>query len=92
MALSPQDQAYWKEKLGWKGFGFLLASTMIIGCVIWPLLLFVQDWLRGHAGDWAWSDGLDIAKGNFSLALLVTVIMWFFGWFFYWMRWLPSRR
>lgn len=92
MALSPQDQAYWKEKLGWKAFIFLLASTIVIGCVIWPLMLFVIDWSSGRAGDWNLSDAWYIATANFPLALLVSVLMWILGQVYYWMGWLPSRR
>lgn len=92
MPLSPQDQAYWKEKLGWKAFVFLLLSTSIMGCIVWPLVLFALDWSGGHADQWTWADALAMAQSHFPLALLVTVIMWFFGQLYYWMGWLPSRR
>lgn len=92
MALSPQDKAYWEDKLGWKGFVLLLAGTIFMGCLIGPIFLFTLDWSSGHTGKWTWAIALDIAQSNFMLALLVATIMWCLGRLYLWMEWLPSRR
>jgi hypothetical protein len=92
MALSPQDQAYWKNKLGWKAFVWLFASTAVIGMVVWPLMLFIVSWFTGHADDWNWSTLSTVAGSNFWLALLVSLLSWLLGQFYRYMDWLPARR
>lgn len=92
MPLTPQDQAYWKERLGWKAAVFLVVSTVVMGCVVAPLAMFFLSWSSGHASDWTWASAFDFATANFWLALLVSTIMWFVGQLYRWMDWLPPRR
>jgi hypothetical protein len=92
MALSPQDRAFYEEKLNWKSFFYLLASTVGIGTVIWPLMLFVQDWSAGLAADWTVQRALGLSFDGFMFGLVVSAIMYLLFRFFLWMGWLPSRR
>ncbi len=92
MPLSPQDKAYWSEKLGWKAFAYLSLCTIIIGCVMEPLVLLTMDWSAGHGSGWTWGSLFDVAGANFFLALLVSTIIWCIGRGYLYMEWLPSRR
>jgi len=91
MALTPQDKAYWEDKLGWKGFVYLLVGTVSIGCFIGPLFLYLVSWMNGHADQWSWALALEISESNFMLALLVAIMVWCIGRLYLWMEWLPSR-
>ena len=92
MALSPQDEAYYREKLGWKGFVYLFVWTVVIGAVVWPLFLFGQDWLAGQAAHWTLQDVLALAGWGFMLGMIVSVIMYLFFRVFLAQGWLPRRR
>jgi len=92
MALSPQDRAFYKEKLGWKALIYLLVATIIMGSVIWPLMLFLLDWSAGQGGKWTLAIAWNMAIANFPLALVVSAIMWSIAQFYLYMGWLPSRR
>jgi hypothetical protein len=92
MALSKQDQAFYEEKLGWKSFGYLFAATTIIGAIMWPLLLYIQDWSVGQTSKWSANVVYDLAVMGFLLGTVVAVVMYLVFKFFLSMGWLPSRR
>ena len=92
MALSKRDQAFYEEKLGWKSFGYLFAATTIIGAVMWPLLLYIQDWSAGQTSKWSANVVYDLAVMGFLLGTVVAVVMYLVFKFFLAMGWLPSRR
>jgi hypothetical protein len=92
MPLTPQDKAYWKDRLGWKAFVFLVLSTEIVGCVVWPILLYVMNQTSNPPGVWSWAITSGAIGSYFMLALLVSTIMWFAGQLFLWMDWLPRQR
>jgi hypothetical protein len=92
MALSKQDQAFYEEKLGWKSFGYLFAATTIIGAIMWPLLLYIQDSSVGQTSTWSTNVVFDLAVIGFLLGTVVAVVMYLVFKFFLSMGWLPSRR
>jgi len=92
MALSPQDRAFYEEKLNWKSFFYLLGATVGIGAVVWPLMFFLQDWSAGRAADWTIQQVLNLAFDGFTFGLVVSALMYLLFRFFLWMNWLPSRR
>jgi hypothetical protein len=92
MALSKHDQAFYEEKLGWKAFGFLFGATVLIGAILWPLLLFIQDWSAGQTGKWTFNVAFDLAVMGFLLGTVVAVVMYLAFKFLLSMGWLPSRR
>jgi hypothetical protein len=92
MALSKQDQAFYEEKLGWKSFGFLFAATVTIGAILWPLLLYIQDWSIGETAKWTTNVVYDLAVMGFLLGTVVSVVMYLAFKFFLSMGWLPKRR
>ena len=92
MALSKQDQAFYEEKLGWKSFGILFGATAIIGAIMWPLLLYIQDWSVGQTGKWSTNVVYDLAVMGFLLGTVVSVVMYLAFKFLLTMGWLPKRR
>jgi hypothetical protein len=92
MALSKQDQAFYEEKLGWKSFGYMFAATAIIGAVMWPSLLYLQDWSAGQTSKWSFNVVYDLAVMGFLLGTVVAVVMYLGFKFLLQMGWLPSRR
>ena len=92
MALSKQDQAFYEEKLGWKSFGFLLLVTDIIGAIMWPSLLYLEDWSNGTTSKWSINVAYNLAAMGFLLGTVVAVLMYLIFKFFLSMGWLPSRR
>ena len=92
MALSKKDQAFYEEKLGWKSFGYLFASTTLIGTVMCPLLLYVQDWSSGQTGKWSLDVVCNLAVKGLLLGTVVAVVMYLVFKFFLSIGWLPSRR
>jgi len=92
MALSPQDKAFYEEKLGWKSFGYLFAATVIIGAIAWPLLIFLQDWSNGETSKWSFNVVYKLAVMGFLLGTVVSVVMYLIFKFFLSMEWLPRRR
>ena len=92
MALSKQDQAFYEEKLGLKSFGYLFVATALIGAIMWPLLLYIQDWSDGQTGMWSLNVAYKLAVIGFLLGTVVAVIMYLGFKFLLQMGWLPSRR
>jgi len=92
MALSPQDQAFYEDKLSLKSFGYLFGATVIIGAVAWPLLMFFQDWSHGLAGRWNAQIIFDFSAVGFLLGSVVAVVMYLLFKLFLEMGWLPKRR
>ena len=92
MALSKLDQAFYEEKLSWKSFGYMLGATVIIGAVMWPTLLFVQDWSVGQTSKWSIDVILRLSFMGFLLGMVVSVVMYLGFKFLLQMGWLPSRR
>ncbi len=92
MALSKNDQAFYEEKLGWKSFGYLFVATAIIGALMWPTLLYLQDWSIGQTGSWSLNVAYNLAVIGFLLGTVVAVVMYLAFKFLLSMGWLPSRR
>ncbi|HEY0258168.1 MAG TPA: hypothetical protein VGC39_12040 [Candidatus Methylacidiphilales bacterium] len=92
MALSKHDQDFYEEKLGLKSFGFLFAATAVIGAVMWPGLLYLQDWSIGQTSSWSFNVAYNLAVMGFLLGTVVAVLMFLAFKFLLSMGWLPSRR
>ncbi|HEV3271071.1 MAG TPA: hypothetical protein VGZ93_02720 [Candidatus Methylacidiphilales bacterium] len=92
MALSKQDQDFYEEKLGLKSFGYLFVATALIGAIMWPLLLFIQDWSSGQTSMWSLNVAYRLAVIGFLLGSVVAVVMYLAFKFLLQMGWLPSRR
>lgn len=92
MALSKQDQAFYEEKLSWKSVGYLIGATALIGAIMWPTLLYMQDWSIGQAKSWTMNIAYDLAVMGFLLGTVVAVVMYLAFKFLLSMGWLPSRR
>jgi hypothetical protein len=92
MALTPQDAAFYNEKLGWRGFIYLLIATVLFGAFIWPVLLYVQDYSAGKTGDWSFVVVRNLALNGMMLGCIVSILMFFLARFYLWMGWLPRRR
>jgi hypothetical protein len=92
MALSKNDRAFYEEKLGYKTIGYLFGATMLIGGVMWPLLLFIQDWTTGLAGRWTFNVAFDWSMIGLMLGAVVAAVMFLLFKFLLAMGWLPSRR
>lgn len=92
MALSKADQAFYEEKLRWKSFGILFGATAVIGAIMWPVLLYLQDWSIGQTSKWTFNVAYDLAVMGFLLGTVVAVIMYLAFKFLLSMGWLPARR
>ena len=92
MALSPQDRAFYEEKLGWKGFIYLFVATVATGAVACPALLYIQDYSNGHAGSWTFKVVTNVAIIGILLGMALSVILFFLARFYLWLGWLPRRR
>jgi len=92
MALSKQDQAFYEEKLGLKTFSYLFGATVLIGAVMWPVLVYIQDLSSGLASQWTFSIVFDWAMIGFMIGSIVAVVMYLGFKFLLSMGWLPSRR
>ena len=92
MALSPQDRAFYEEKLGWTGFLYLLGATVIVGAIIWPVLLYLQDYSAGQTSKWSFSVVRNLAISGMLLGCVVSLVMFFLARFYLWLGWLPRRR
>ena len=92
MALSPQDQAYYEEKLGVKGFIPFFVATVLIGSVIWPLMLYLMDLSAGSTSAWTGKVVGNLMIMGFMLGSVVSVVMNLIFRFLLWIGWLPSRR
>jgi len=92
MALSPQDKLFYEEKLGWRGFLYLLIATMVMGALLWPGILYLEDYSSGLAGKWTFVTVRDLAVSGILLGCIVTMIMFALARFYLWMGWLPRRH
>ena len=92
MALTPQDRAYYESRLGWKGGLYLLGVTVIMGGVLWPTLLFLQDYFNGVKTPWSWALAFALALSGMGLGVVVSMMMYLLARFYLWMGWLPRRR
>ncbi len=92
MALSKHDQDFYEEKLSWKSFAYLFVATAVIGAVMWPALLYLQDWSIGQTGAWSFNVAYNLAVIGFLLGTVVAVVMYLAFKFLLSMGWLPSRR
>ena len=92
MALSKQDRAFYEEKLGFKTIGYLFGATMLIGGVMWPLLLFIQDYAAGLASRWTFNVAFDWSMIGLMVGSIVAAMMYLAFKFLLAMGWLPSRR
>jgi hypothetical protein len=92
MALTPQDQNYYEEKLGVKGFIPVFFSTLLIGAICVPLLLFSMDWSAGSTSQWNGHVVGTLMAMGCMLGSVVGVIMNLIFRFLLWMGWLPARR
>jgi hypothetical protein len=92
MALTPQDYAYYEEKLAVMGYLPYFFSTLLIGAIGVPLMLYMLDWSSGDTSHWTpHLVGTLIAMGC-MLGSVVSVIMNFIFRFLLSMGWLPPRR
>ena len=92
MALSKQDQAFYEEKLGWKSIGYLFGATTVVGAVMWPLLIYLQDWSIGQTSLWSVTVGYRLSVMGFLVGNMISVVMYLGFKFLLAMGWLPSRR
>jgi hypothetical protein len=92
MALSPQDKTFYEERLGLKSFGYVFGATTILGAIIWPTLLYLEDLSNGDTSKWSGNVVYNLAVMGFLLGSVVAVIMYLLFKFFLQMGWLPSRR
>jgi len=92
MALSKQDQAFYEEKLGWKTIGYLFGATTLIGAIMWPLLIYLQDWSAGQTSKWTANVVYDLAVMGFLLGTVVAVVMYLAFKALLEFGWLPPRR
>ena len=92
MALSPQDRAYYEEKLNWKGALYLFGVTIAIGAVVWPLLLYLQDWQTPRESLWTQKIVLETSMNGAALGLLVSGIMYTVFRVMLSQGWMPKRR
>ncbi len=92
MALSPQDYAFYHEKLKWKAFLWLFFTTTAMGAIFCPVLLYYQDYSIGQTGKWSWRVIGELSLIGVMLGTIVSLIMFFLARFYLWMGWLPRRR
>jgi hypothetical protein len=92
MALSKQDQLFYQEKLGWKSYGILFLATTVIGAIMWPSLLYLQDWSMGQTSKWSTNVVYDLAVMGFLLGMVVSTVMYLGFKFLLQMGWLPKPR
>ena len=92
MALSKQDQDFYEEKLNYKSIYYLFGTTILMGGVMAPTLMFLQDWSSGQAGTWNANVLFKVAVIGGLLGSVVAVVMYLAFKFLLAMGWLPSRR
>lgn len=92
MALSPQDKAFYEQKLSMGSFGPVAGATIAVGAIVWPAMLFVMDWSNGHADKWTSSIAFSLCMMGLMLGSVVSVIMYLGFKFLLEMGWLPARR
>jgi xanthine/uracil permease len=92
MALTPEDRAYYEQKLGWNGYLCLLAATMTVGAIAMPLLLYIQDWSDGETSKWSFTVVRNLVLNGVMLGTIVSLVMFVLARFYLWLGWLPRRR
>ena len=92
MPLSPSDKEYYEEKLSLKNTYYLLGITILMGGILWPLFLFLQDLASGLASRWDFSVLFDWAMIGMMLGSVVATVMYLGFKFLLSMEWLPPRR
>jgi len=92
MALSPQDKAYYEEKLALNSFGYFFGATVLIGAIAWPLVFYIQDWSIGQTDKWDSTVVSHLAIMGGLLGSVISVIMYLIFKFFLEIGWLPKRR
>jgi hypothetical protein len=92
MALSPEDRAFYEEKLGWRGFIYLFIATVVVGAISWPVVLYIQDASAGQTGSWSFTVVRNVALSGMLLGVVVSLFMFVLARFYLWLGWLPRRR
>jgi len=92
MPLSKRDQEFYEEKLSVKSTGILILTTSLVGAVMVPIMLYIQDASAGQAGSWTFKTVLNVSVVGFLIGCLVAVVMYLGFKFLLQMGWLPSRR
>jgi hypothetical protein len=92
MALSPQDKSFYEEKLSFKSIGSLFGLTTVIGGIMWPSLIYLQDLSVGQTGKWTFNVAFDLFVMGFLLGSVVATVMYLVFKFLLEMGWLPARR
>jgi fumarate reductase subunit D len=92
MPLSKKDQEFYEEKLGWKSFGILFAATTVVGALLVPIVLYIQDSSNGQTGNWSKNLVINLVVEGFLLGSVVSVVMYLAFKFLLSMGWLPSRH
>jgi len=92
MALSPQDQKYYEEKLSLRSFSYVFGVMLIIGSISCPLLLYLQDYSAGQAGKWTGQIVFQMSLVGFVLGAVSGTLMYLTFRILLEMGWLPSRN
>jgi hypothetical protein len=92
MPLSPQDQAFYEEKLSMKNLYYLFGATILMGAIVWPALMYLQDASSGLGARWTLSIAFDWSLIGMMLGSVVSVVMFLGFKFLLTMGWLPARR
>jgi len=92
MALSPQDQKYYEEKLSLRSFSYVFGVMLIIGSISCPLLLYLQDYSAGLAGKWTGQIVFQMSLVGFVLGAVSGTLMYLTFRILLEMGWLPSRN
>lgn len=92
MALSPQDKAYYEEKLAWKGCIILVVSTVVLGAVAWPILIYLQQMSDTPKSAWTTDLALHASANGAALGMLVSAVMYLTFRILLAQGWLPRRR
>jgi hypothetical protein len=91
MALSKKDQAFYEEKLNYKSIGYLFGTTTLVGAIVCPTFLYIQDWSVGQTSTWSGNQVYKLAVMGFLLGSVVAVVMYLAFKCLLQMGWLPSR-
>jgi hypothetical protein len=92
MALSARDRAFYQERLGWKGFAYLFAVTVVMGGVLWPTMLFLQSHFDADKAPWNLKIAAALSLSGMLLGAVVALLMFLLARFYLHMGWLPRRR
>ncbi len=92
MALSKKDQEFYEEKLSIKSAGYLFLYTTLVGAVLVPAALYLQDSAAGTTSKWSFDIVMKLSEEGFMLGCIVAIIMYLAFKFLLQMGWLPSPR